>query len=294
MNVGEKIRALRVAKLMTQSELAGGKITRNMISCIENGAAQPSLPTVVYLAERLGVPVGFLLADEGEEPVYRKMNSIANMKRAFREGDWMGCRSLCLSVTGEPDDELCLLLAQSCLGIAEDAFWSGRLHSACRSFDEAMEYAAKTIYPQPQLMATAEVYFRFMQRISPTLYSEILDDGRKPEIVLKTPFAAYVDALDALDADNPEPAQTYFREFSETSFFAKHLQAKYHLKRGEFTESKTILTAILVAPAPILNEVELYVVLSDLEIACRETDDYKGAYRYANERVQLHEQLLKK
>ena len=36
MNIGQKIRSLRVAKLMTQSELAGNQITRNMLSSIEN------------------------------------------------------------------------------------------------------------------------------------------------------------------------------------------------------------------------------------------------------------------
>ena len=42
-----------------------------------------------------------------------------------------------------------------------------------------------------------------------------------------------------------------------------------------------------------MNEVELYAVLCDLEIVCRETEDFRAAYRYAGEKVQLHEQLLK-
>ena len=61
MNIGEKIRELRVAKLMTQAELAGSHITRNMLSCIENGSAQPSLSTILYIAKRLNVPAGFVL-----------------------------------------------------------------------------------------------------------------------------------------------------------------------------------------------------------------------------------------
>ena len=70
MNIGEKIRELRTAKLMTQSELAGSQITRNMLSCIENGTANPSLQTILYIASRLNVPAGFLLAEEGDEIVY--------------------------------------------------------------------------------------------------------------------------------------------------------------------------------------------------------------------------------
>ena len=42
-----------------------------------------------------------------------------------------------------------------------------------------------------------------------------------------------------------------------------------------------------------LNEISLYTVLCELEICCRETEDYKGAYNYASEKVQLLEQLLK-
>ncbi len=39
MTIGEKIKKIRTAKLMTQSELAGSEITRNMLSRIENGFA---------------------------------------------------------------------------------------------------------------------------------------------------------------------------------------------------------------------------------------------------------------
>ena len=52
MDIGKKIKELRLQKFMTQSELAGNEITRNMLSRIENGAAQPSLDTLKYLASR--------------------------------------------------------------------------------------------------------------------------------------------------------------------------------------------------------------------------------------------------
>ena len=41
-----------------------------------------------------------------------------------------------------------------------------------------------------------------------------------------------------------------------------------------------------------LNKIELYTVLEDLEICCRENEDYKNAYRFASEKVELLEQLL--
>ena len=81
MQIGEKIKRLRCAKLMTQSELVGGEITRNMLSRIENGAAQPSMATVKYIAERLNVSAGFLLADEDDEILYFKSAEIGNIKK---------------------------------------------------------------------------------------------------------------------------------------------------------------------------------------------------------------------
>ena len=52
---------------MTQSELAGDAITRNMLSLIESGTASPSVKTLQYLAERLGVPYEHLLAPKEEK-----------------------------------------------------------------------------------------------------------------------------------------------------------------------------------------------------------------------------------
>ena len=118
MNVGEKVRKLRNAKMMSQSELAGDRMTRNMISCIENGTATPSLSTVFYLAKKLGVSVGYLLAEEGDDRFYRKMAQKENLKKAIRDGDWEDCRQICETLDDEKDDEILFLLAKSNFEIA--------------------------------------------------------------------------------------------------------------------------------------------------------------------------------
>lgn len=293
MNIGEKIRSLRVAKLMTQSELAGNQITRNMLSSIENGNAQPSLSTILYIAERLNVPAGFLLAEESDEIVYQKINNLANIKRAYKAGDLTGCRGLCLLSCPEPDDEIRLLLAECDLGIAADAFWKGRVRLACRYFDEALLYAAETVYPMPHIQAQAAVFFRYMQRISSTVYSNVLDDAAVSEYLCRTPFAGYVDALDALERDDPSVAARYEADYpNEQGFFSAHLRIRLLMRGEDHDGAKVLLTELLSGETP-LNEIELYAVLSDLEICCREIDDYREAYRFSNERVQLLEQLLK-
>lgn len=292
MNIGEKIRELRIAKLMTQTELAGTHITRNMLSCIENGTAQPSLSTIIYIASRLNVPAGFLLADEGDEIVYRKMNSLANIKRAYTVEDWRGCRSLCLSACPEPDDEISLLLADCDLGIAIEEFWHGKLRSSCRFFDEAIAYAEKTIYSTERIEACASVFFRYMQRISPTLYSDLLDEEKLLTLQYISPFSLYVNVLESIDRDDHQYAAKKLSEFDPKSFFASHIRIRLLMDSKHYTEAKEELFILLSAETP-LNEIELFTVLSELEICSKETEDYKLAYNFASEKVQLLEQLLK-
>lgn len=59
MELGEKLRQARLAAGLSQRQLCGEKITRNMLSLIENGSAQPSMDTLSYLAARLGKPMAY-------------------------------------------------------------------------------------------------------------------------------------------------------------------------------------------------------------------------------------------
>lgn len=292
MDIGKKIRELRIAKLMTQSELAGNHITRNMLSCIENGTAQPSISTVVYLAGRLNVPAGFLLAEESDELLYRKMNSITNIKRAYTAGDWLGCRSLCLSGCPEPDDEINLLLADCDAEIAAEEFFNGRLRSSCRFFDEALKYAERTVYRTDHITARAALYFGYMQRISATLSSDVLDDGVTVTLTDTSPFARYVQALESLDRGERQVAEAYLDAFDDGDFFTEHIRTCLMMQQGQYADAMEHLLMLLRSEDTPLNEIGLYTVLCELEICCRETGDYKGAYEYATEKLQQLEKLL--
>ncbi|WP_297427606.1 helix-turn-helix domain-containing protein [Clostridium sp.] len=64
INVGEKIKTLRKALNMTQSELAGSEMTKSMLSQIENNVSNPSMKTLQYIAAKLNKPVSYFLEDE--------------------------------------------------------------------------------------------------------------------------------------------------------------------------------------------------------------------------------------
>jgi tetratricopeptide (TPR) repeat protein len=58
--LGERLRQLRVAAGLTQSDLAGERFSKEYVSQIERGKTRPTRETIEWLAVRLGVDAGFL------------------------------------------------------------------------------------------------------------------------------------------------------------------------------------------------------------------------------------------
>src|SRR6266508_2008725 len=58
--LGERLRQLRVAAGLTQTELAGERFSKEYVSQIERGKTRPTPETIDWLAARLGVDAGFL------------------------------------------------------------------------------------------------------------------------------------------------------------------------------------------------------------------------------------------
>jgi len=60
LRLGERLRQLRVAAGMTQTDLAGDRFSKEYVSQIERGKTRPTRETVEWIAVRLGVDAGFL------------------------------------------------------------------------------------------------------------------------------------------------------------------------------------------------------------------------------------------
>jgi tetratricopeptide (TPR) repeat protein len=60
LRLGERLRQLRVAAGLTQSELAGERFSKEYVSQIERGKTRPTTETIDWLAARLGTDAGFL------------------------------------------------------------------------------------------------------------------------------------------------------------------------------------------------------------------------------------------
>ena len=292
MQIGEKIKTLRQSKLMTQSELAGTQITRNMLSSIEHGTALPSLPTAIYLAERLNVPVGYLFAEGEEELGYRKMTAIANIRRAFAAKDFSGTLALVQTLpANESDDELSFIRAQCEFGLARAALNEGRLRPAALALDRALRAAAQTIYDTGALRSRVAVYFRYLATVSSTISSDVLDvDEIENARALGDDVCEYVRALELLENGYEGVSAEFYARYPDSPYGTR-LLALEQMRAGDYPAALRTLEGLL--PREDLTfGVLLYDVFGDLELCYRKNDDYKRAYEFAGSRLGLLERLL--
>ena len=294
MTIGEKIKKLRTDKLMSQSELAGSEITRNMLSQIEHGSALPSLSTIKYIAARLNVSPGFLLAEE-DEGLYLKQTDINNIKKAFVAKDFYLCREMCENCSWS-DDELMLISAECSLAVGIEEFGKGNLNNAVELFDEALRFCENTIYNTEVVRSKASVYFLYMELISPSLASNVIDDGAGTDVMLLSDcFSVYSKLM--LDSERygwegiPHLAERAALLLPDSSY-SFHVNARMLMERGEYREAHELLYKLLCGEDYELPEPMLYFVFCDLEICCKELDDFKGAYEYSGNKMALLQKLL--
>ena len=291
MNIGKKIKELRTKKLMTQAELAGDVITRNMLSCIENGSAQPSLGTLRHIASKLGVPTGYLLADEDEENLYAKMSEMKDIKSAYLSGNYRICLDMCMNTQIEDDDEIALIAAECSLAIAKEKFSEGFLRGTAYYLDEAIGFADSTVYHTEHIRSAASVYFRYMRNVSATLTSDIIDEEEEIQPFAFDDFSKYAIAFEALEAGNARLMQYFLSSLDENSPYALHIRAKSDMNERRFDKAYDDLYAILIHPHKI-EEPLMYFVFCDLEICCKEQKDFKGAYEYSNAKLNILQKML--
>ena len=292
MNIGQKIKALRVAKMLTQQELAGDNITRNMLSRIENGFALPSMQTLLYLSEKLGVPAGYLISEDHEEFSYRKIIGMPEVSRAYHAGEWQICADLCRSLDGD-DDEVNYILALCEYNLAKDLFEQGNLRQAASGFDYSKQLCKQTAYLLSGVIAECDSYIHCISYISPLLTSDIDVVNVPAPASYGEDFCRYFTVIRAIEEKgNAEiPIRRLLIEEWGKNFYTDHINARVKIKYGNHNEAYHILKGMLASeysiPAPML-----YFIFSDLEVCCRELSDYRGAYEYSGSKTGMLEKFL--
>ncbi len=91
--LGERIKEARLEKKLTQKEVSGDFITRNMLSQIENGLAYPSIKTIEYLAKKLDKPITYFMDAMVEEDLTsdNKVYELDKLIELYLVNDWDKC-----------------------------------------------------------------------------------------------------------------------------------------------------------------------------------------------------------
>lgn len=160
VELGRKIKEARLAKKMTQSDVAGDFITRNMLSQIESGVANPSLKTLEYLTSVLDIPIQVLMPDsrtaEREETESALYSRLLDIKELYSEENYGGVIETAEQLYGTAlDDEACALTARSYINMALSREKENDFSKAADYAEKAYEYADKGVYASRDIRTTA-------------------------------------------------------------------------------------------------------------------------------------------
>jgi len=284
IHIGKKVRDLRKKAGMTQTELAGDMITRNMLSRLEHGAALPSLETLIHLAVKLEVSPAYLLSSGVEDDKYRILDVIDSIKTLYTRGEYEPCLALCESL--ETEDEMILHFIFMChYHLAENARELMHLNSAFHHYKAVTESCGSDVCVSKELQKKSAFYLTLMENVKADILPESLftdDFCADPEYLL------FLEAYMLSRTDRADFALVLKRiGMIRSTVLSQMLDASI-----AFAE-KDILSAIPKFRAVLASrDADFYVryhALYDLEKCFELMDNFKDAYALSKERLALTE-----
>lgn len=266
MELGEKLLHARLSAGLSQRQLCGEEITRNMLSQIEHGTAQPSMRTLQYLSGRLGKPLSYFL--EEDAVTSPNQDVMAQARQAYDTGEYAAALDT-LGNYQAPDEIFdrerqllnCLLL----LKLAEQAIQEERTPYAKELLEKAGQINTETAYPLPELERRRLLLLAQLPDADLAALSQHLP-SLDQELLLRAQAAleqdAPVRAAELLAAAEDKANARWNLLMGKALFWQKNFgQAMAHLQKAEQEYPRDSW--------PLL------------EICCREQRDFQQAYAYA-------------
>lgn len=261
MELGERLRQARINAGLSQRQLCGEEITRNMLSQIEHGVCNPSVATLSYLAKRLELPVSYFL--EEDMAVSSNGSVMGAGWQAFEAGNATAAMDA-LERYRAPDPvyerEYSLLKALVLLQLASENIERGRLPYAGKLLNQCMELEGKLSW-LPELTQRRLVLQGRLQEYLPEVQLRCLDE----ELMLH--------AASALGENRPDRAAALLDACED------QINARWNLLRGRAYFSQEEYAA--AAACLQLAEDKEPAVLPLLEKCFSSLGDYQNAYYYA-------------
>lgn len=281
--IGERIRQLRLKRGLTQKELAGEQMTRNMLSLIENGVSLPSLSSLVYLASVLSVPVDYFFSTtEEDEGRYIKLSVIDALRESYRQAQYADCTTRIQTMPPTAvDDEVALLGARAYLHMALASADEYELHTAAVHLKNAGELVQRTVYASEDLKKAIN-YYKELFALLPTAleFPERLSDLRSACGYIPAEMLLYLGSLRLVGR-----GAITGKEFPRETHEGRHLQALVALATNRTDTAVRLLRELTQDNA--LPYYMRYRVYSDLEDATGLTGEYRIAYMAARKKLDL-------
>lgn len=276
MTLGSKIKEMRQRHRLTQAQLAGDKITRNMLSAIESDKAMPSLDTLRYLANTLDVPLPFLLSEENDLYFFKKKERMPAIRHALETKNYNTCISI-IAKFEFLDDELMFILAMSYFELGVAAAKRGALDTAKKQLTLSRDYCEKTLYDTLRFESIIPIYLAIAENVNAPLlefnaaaYASLTSNSYEHE------FYRYL----ILDFDF---------QFSNYQL-GTHMKAKQLIKERKYANALELLLDIEKTKSEYeYNAYVMYGVYSDLDTCYKQLYDFESAYRFASKRLSLME-----
>ena len=253
MELGQRIKAARQAAGMSQRQLCGDTVTRNMLSLIESGKARPSMDTLAFFARQLGKPIGYFL----EEQAVLSPNQAVMTQAEYALSQGQYAQTLEILKGYQPPDELFdgrkrALEESTCLQLARQVAAQGKKPYALSLLQQA-GHSRESLLLQYSLQPEKA---KELAAALPPITEELL-----------------LRAQAALDSGKGGVAAAYLDASEERTGRWLLLRGRAHMAAGEFS-----------AAAGLLRKAEGEfpgVCLPLLERCYKELGDFQKAYEYA-------------
>lgn len=263
--LSERIKQARIEAGLSQRQLCGEEITRNMLSLIESGRAKPSMQTLIYLAQRLQKPVSWFLEEETVSSPNQQLMVAA--RHSYAQEQYLQCLEQLEKYRGQDplfDQEQYLLRALSLLALARQALAEEKLVYARSLLEKVSQVGKNTCYYTPAMERERLLLLYRAKQIDAQQIADCLPDMDE-ELLLRA--QAYLDrgeytrCIAMLSAAVGHSARWHY-----LSGQAQMGQKQYGLATEHFIQAEETY------PQPCAQA---------LEVCYRELENYKMAYHYA-------------
>lgn len=258
MELAQKLKQARLDAGLSQKALCGERITRNMLSQIENGSARPSMDTLKYLAAQLGKPVSYFLE---EDAITSPNQELMEKARRATPSDALHLLGQYQGPDPTFDAERWLLEALVCLTLAESALEQGK------------PAYARNLLERSEIAGSRTPYYTADNERRRLLLAYRAGEPPLPERLPDLTGELLLRAEAALSEKDYARSAAFLQAAATKEVRWHWLKANLLFAQQQFAQAKTCFEAAW--------DLDPKICCSRLEDCCREMGDFPGAYFYA-------------